>query len=728
MQAQASLPDPPALKGRGIRPLLSLSRHWRLGLVVAAVLLLAGAPLVWLKGVSTYTAEAVFQVSPNYQRNLSGDKEMELQSNSQYRDFVSHMSRSVVRYDVVSAAVRELIKKGEPVCLAAEDERKCVERLQRTLYVLSMGNSYMVRVGLTTGEKGLSDKIVNAVMASFLNVVRAEQIYGADSRTDVLKKKTQALQEEINGFETRRAELAGLLGLTTFTEAVANPYDALLGQARARLAQATLERSSAQAAMDAFKVKRELPNAFGRSLLEQRLQDGSLQIMRTEVTKRAEELHHTMVGLEPGHPASQPALQEQKEIAARLQSREAAFEKLALGSADSRLSAALLQAQQVERDLQQSVKALESQASTFATYFREAFQLTGDMRKREQELSDIRDRLSFMNTERNALGFVRLITPALPATLPQGPGRSKLLLILMLVCGAVFLAVPVLIDMLDPRVMEVGDAEKVMGFPAAAWMVRVHDGATRLLARQQSRRFASTLMRNCARGAGRAFAFTSVKAGGGSTTLLTNLARTLQELGCRVLVVDANALADASPLRMQGQPGLSDYLQGKARLEDVVSQRRLGQHMLSVVPLGQSAGSLQRIDRLRAALTQWQTDYELVLVDTSPLMSSADADMVIDAVGQVFVVAEAERLTKAELRRSSQQLARQAPAAVGLIVNKVALESGGVALKNDVVESITRGRYSQFKPTSGLALRLAVWRLNLQLHLQRALGRKPRRA
>lgn len=723
MQAPASLPELPALKGRGIRPLLSFSRHWRLGFLAAFVLLMLGMPVVWLKGVSTYTAESVFQVSPIYQRNLSGDKEVEFQSNSQYRDFVSHMSRSVVRFDVVSYAVQALAKSGLNVCLPPETERKCVERLQRTIYVLGMGDSYMVRVGFTTTEKGLSDKIVNAVMASFLEIVRSEQIYGADSRTEVLHKQTGPLRQDIERFEARRKELAGLLGLTTFSEGVANPYDSLLAQARSRLAQAALERSTAQAALEAFQAKRELPGFSTRSLLEQRLQDGSLQILRTEVTKRAEELHRTLAGLAPGHPASQPAVQEQQEIASRLQLREAAFEQQAMGNAAARLSAALLQTQQVERELQQSVKALEAQAGTFAAYFREALQLASDMRKREQELSEIRDRLNFLNIERGALGFVRLVSQALPATMPHGPGRVKLLLILMVACCAVLVVLPLVIDFLDPRVMETADAEKVMGFPAAAWMVCVQDNATRLLAREQARRFASTLMRNCARGAGGAFAFAAVKSGGGSTTLLTNLARTLQELGCRVLVVDANSLGDASPLRAVGLPGLTDYLDGRASLADVVTQRSLGRQMLSVVPLGEGKGGLQRIDRLRAALAQWRNEYELVLVDAGPLMSSADTEMVIDAVGQVFLVAEAQRLTKAELQRASQQLQRQALSAVGLVVNKVPVEMGGAVLMNEVVETITRGRYRHFMSMPLLQLRLAVWRLQLQ----RAIGRKLRR-
>ena len=66
-----SIPSP----GRALQPLASLRRHFRLSLSVALLVALAGLPLAWIKGRSQYAAEAVFQVSPNFQKNVSVDKE-----------------------------------------------------------------------------------------------------------------------------------------------------------------------------------------------------------------------------------------------------------------------------------------------------------------------------------------------------------------------------------------------------------------------------------------------------------------------------------------------------------------------------------------------------------------------------------------------------------------------------------------------------------------------------
>ena len=74
-----------SLPGIGIKPLLSFQRHARAGLMAGLLVLMLGLPLVWIFGQSSYTAEAVFQVSPNYMKTLQSDKEVEFQSNSQYR-------------------------------------------------------------------------------------------------------------------------------------------------------------------------------------------------------------------------------------------------------------------------------------------------------------------------------------------------------------------------------------------------------------------------------------------------------------------------------------------------------------------------------------------------------------------------------------------------------------------------------------------------------------------
>jgi Mrp family chromosome partitioning ATPase len=551
-------------------------------------------------------------------------------------------------------------------------------------------------------------------MDSFLETTRREQIYGSDERGQILADRVALLRSEITDLETRRTALASFLGLTTFAEGGVNPFDQFLAFARERLSQATLERNRAQATLAAFERQKEVPATSGRSVLEMRLQDNGLQSLRNEVVKRNEELMRIVSGLQDGHPAKKPALDEMAELKRRLQLSESEFDKSALGNTRSRFVATLEQAQQVEKELGTSVSELQGQAAQFATSYREAMRYTGEIKKREQELTDIRARTNYLNTESSAFGFTRLITPALPAITPQGIGKTKVLLGLLLASMALMLLVPVAVDFLDKRVITVGDAEKAMQIPAAAWLVDHRDAATGILIDEQLRRFASTLRRNQARGARNVYSFSSVKVGGGTTSTVLELARTLVELGSRTLVVDADSLTHTSALGSDA-PGLTDLMLGKTTAQAAITPQHHFGMQLNVVPYGLSTDSgIKRLDVFKAALDTWHEQFDMVLIDLPPLLPSADAELLIDAIGQVFLLVEAEELTKADVVRARVQLERMDPDAVGLIVNRVPVESGGESIKTQLVETITGGRFNRFMSSSQWALHWSLLQLRLQ--------------
>ncbi len=703
-----------ASPARSLRPAIAWQRHRKVGIIVALVLLLVGIPLSLLMVKSSYSAEAVFQVSPSYQKTMSADKDLELQSNSQYREFVNHLSRSLLRYDVLERALTALSVKGINPMLPAENSRKCIERLQRTIFVLAIPDTYMVRAGMRSDNKENLHEIVNEVMDSFLETTRIEQIYGSDQRGQVLTQRASEVRREITTLESRRAALASFLSLTTFGDATTNPFDVILAQERERLAQASLERSRAQAILAAFERRKEVPAASGRSVMEMRLQDNGLQAMRNEVIKRNEELMHIVRGLQDGHPAKKPALDEMADLKRRLQLSESDFDQSTLGNTHSRFVATLEQAQQVEKELSERVKQLQEQASQFASSFREAMRYTSEIKIRELELTDMRTRTNYLDTESSAFGFTRLITPALPAITPQGIGKTRVLLGLLAASMALMLLVPMAMDFLDKRVITVGDAEKAMLIPSAAWLVDHRDTATGILIKEQLRRFASTLRRNQARGARNVYSFTSVKVGGGTTSTILDLARTLVELGSRTLIIDADSLTSTSALGSDAQ-GLTDVMIGKITAQAAITPQRHFGRKFNVVPYGLSTDSgIKRLDVFKTALETWRAQFDMVLIDLPPLLPSADAELLIDAIGQVFLMVEAEVLTKADVVRARVQLERMDPEAVGLIVNRVPVESGGNSIRTQLVETITGGRFSHFMGSSPWALRWSLLRLRLQ--------------
>ena len=717
--------QPASLPGTGFKPFLSLQRHARLSLLLFVLVWLIGVPVVWLKGRSTYSAEAIFQVAPRYMKNLESDQEVEMQSNQQYREFVNHLQNAVTRYDVLEGALAILQAKGIDSRPPALSKREYIELLQRTLATSPIPDTYMVRVQLEgdRSKKPYLHEIVNAVMRAFLDTAKVEQIYGSAERYSALQERQKALRAEVSGMDLQRAELAQRLGLTTFQSNTENPYDALLAQLRAKAMNAGIERSQAEANLKAFVDRGEVPSDQGYSLANLRQTDPSLVSMRTEITRRIEELNQKIAGLAAKHPARAPAEAEIRQLSDRLRAVEAEVDRRNYDSFHARFAATFEQRRAVEAGIRQSVTQLESQANEYARVFQQAMQLTRDIDNANERIQQIQKRIGYLEMESNALGFVRLVTPALPAELPSRSRWMKLMLVLLLASLCVPVVAAAGMDMLDTRIRSVNEAENLLGIPAAGWQIRREDLPTRLYADEQTRRFAGTLMRNRARNGRNVYAFTAVKALGGTTTTILDAARMLVQLGARVLVVEANTF---SPFAGFGEfrPGLSELLLEDLDPATLVHPYEHEGTRLDVVGLGGRPGTgLQRLDRLRNALRVWQDRYEYVLCDLPPLLVKADAEMLIEAIGQVFLVVRAESVNRGEIGRAKRLLQKLDPEAVGLFVNQVPLFRGSGYLEQSIIETVAPPFGATF--TRGARLLLQWEILRTRWSLQRAGVRRP---
>jgi Mrp family chromosome partitioning ATPase/capsular polysaccharide biosynthesis protein len=713
------------LPGIGIKPLLSLKRHYKVSVVVFFMIVVFGFPVVWNKGISIYSAEAIFQVAPRYMKNLETDAEVELQSNSQYREFVNHLQNTVTRYDVLERALAILNKQGIDTRPAALTQREYIEKLQRILVTQAIADTYMVKVRLNGGpnNKAHLHAIVNAIMASFLETAKAEQIYGSSERYNVLQEEAKKLREEITAMELKRAGFAERLGLTTFSDAAENPYDRLLAGLREKLTNAEIERRRAEGIYQAFVTNRELPTNLGNSLLQMRQGDMTLINLRAETTKRITELSQKLDGLAEKHPARPPAEAEITYLRDSLKKAETEFDTSNFSHFKARMSASLQESRALEDGIRMNVNQMESQATEFAQIFQAAMQFTHQIRERNERIKQIQKRLDYLETESNALGFVRLVTPALPAEQPTGAGKTKLLLGLILGAFGAALALPVVIDMLDRRIRSVNEAENLLGIPAAGWQIRREDLPTRLYAEEQSRRFTATLMRLRARSQRSNFAFTSVKSRGGTTTTVLDTARTLTTLGARVLVIEANTFTPF-PAFDTHRPGLSELLIEGLDAGSVIRRFEYEGSLFDVVGVGgKTAGGLQRLDRLRQALDHWQSDYEYVLFDLPPILLSADAEMLIEVLGQVFLVVQAEAVEKGEISRAKRLLQKIDPEAVGLFVNEIPLFRGSGYMEETIVETLTGAPFKRFVGGASLSLQWELLRTQWALNRGELLGR-----
>jgi capsular exopolysaccharide synthesis family protein len=169
---------------------------------------------------------------------------------------------------------------------------------------------------------------------------------------------------------------------------------------------------------------------------------------------------------------------------------------------------------------------------------------------------------------------------------------------------------------------------------------------------------------------------TSTGPGDGKTTVVSNLAIAMAELGRKVLVVDA----DMRRPRMHdlfGVPnelGLSTLLRERSidgiDSGDVISPTFVPG--LSILPSGPpttSAANLLYSPHLAELLAKFKTEYDMVLVDTPPVLQMTDARVVARvADGLVFVV-RAGQTTRDAAVAACQRFSADRIRVIGTILN-----------------------------------------------------------
>jgi Mrp family chromosome partitioning ATPase len=76
-------------------------------------------------------------------------------------------------------------------------------------------------------------------------------------------------------------------------------------------------------------------------------------------------------------------------------------------------------------------------------------------------------------------------------------------------------------------------------------------------------------------------------------------------------------------------------------------------------------------ERLGADLESWEQDYDLIVIDTPPLVSVPDAVPLLSHVGGVIVIGRLGSTPRAALARLRDQLENFDAPSVGVVVNSV---------------------------------------------------------
>ncbi|WP_059412011.1 polysaccharide biosynthesis tyrosine autokinase [Cupriavidus basilensis] len=290
-------------------------------------------------------------------------------------------------------------------------------------------------------------------------------------------------------------------------------------------------------------------------------------------------------------------------------------------------------------------------------------------------------------TKASKVGTARLVDPAEVPLQPVRPDRKLLVMFAALLGTAGALIVVFLRHLLDGAVSEADDIENQTGFTVYSTIpfspeqsrLAAQGGPNALLAcrmpedpaMESLRSFRTALQFSLLGTRHPVVLVTGPSPGVGKSFICANFAAVLAAGGKRVVLIDADLRRGNLNHRFDTArgPGLTELLHG-APVEDTV--RRQVVPGLDFIPTGtlptHSADLLlsPMMDSLLAAL---KSSYDVVLIDTPPVLAASDTGILATKADAVFMVARADATTMDELEAAGKAIRQGGGEVRGVLFN-----------------------------------------------------------
>ena len=350
------------------------------------------------------------------------------------------------------------------------------------------------------------------------------------------------------------------------------------------------------------------------------------------------------------------------------------------------------------RALEDEKAKLSQRVTAMPKTQQEIVRLTRDVESGQQvymQLLNIQQELKI--TKASTVGDVRIVDPAI--TQPGVVKPKKALIILgSIILGLMLSIVGVLLRSLfnrgieSPQVLEEHGINVYASIPLSEWQ-KSHDSVKNVngvkrykqsqllavgnptdLAIEAIRSLRTSLHFAMMQAQNNVLMMTGVSPSIGKTFVCANLAAVISQTHKRVLMIDCDMRKGYSHelLGTTNDNGLSDVLVGKATLES--SAKRTSITNLDLIPRGQvppNPSELLMSERFSELLKWGSANYDLVLIDTPPILAVTDAAIVGRHAGTTLMVTRYAVNTLKEVETSLNRFEQNGITVKGVILNSI---------------------------------------------------------
>jgi capsular exopolysaccharide synthesis family protein len=171
---------------------------------------------------------------------------------------------------------------------------------------------------------------------------------------------------------------------------------------------------------------------------------------------------------------------------------------------------------------------------------------------------------------------------------------------------------------------------------------------------------------------------TSPGMGDGKTTTVANLGISIAQSGKRTLLVDADFRRPKlhELFGLSAPVGMATVLAGEAQLEQAIQESAVpGLSILPCGPIPPNPAELLTSPRFQEALGVLRERYDLVMIDTPPLLAVSDPAVVAPRVEGVLIILRYSKDGRPSAQRAKQILDTLGVSVLGVVVNAVDYQS-----------------------------------------------------
>lgn len=580
---------------------------------------------------------------------------------------------------VARDALRWLLPPGEPG-READAAAVAADLLQAGLSIGASDRSSAITVSFRAETPELAARIVNRAMTLYIDgQVRSKS--GMTARVNgILRARADSLAVEVLEADRKVQEFRAAHGLverqggdlTTLTLA---DLQAKLTAARGEVAALEASIAGAERALSTGGAANS-----GSEVAAEVLASPLIQMLRSQEAAVAGDLANQAQRLGPRHPQIR-ALRDQLD---GLRGQIAGEIARIRGSLDRSLAVARARVDGLEARMAEA----RNRAETAATADVELQRLT-----KEADARRALHQAYLARVEQTAPGAagslpdVRIASSAVPPVRPSGPGGLTIAAFAGLAGLGVAGAGTVFRDLLGGKIHDVSEFVRVTGLPACGAVPSV--GRERLCdvvvrapqsaAAESVRGLLAALRKEGDGRLPRVTLVTSAEPGEGKTSLITALGRVASIDGARVLVIDADFRRPMVHAFLGGTPARSD----SALLDDLLAAGEPPERALRFdreTGLGYLAagGGLRNPQavlsgpRLETLVRDAANAFDLVLIDTPPVLSVSDALLLMQHAEAVLFVGAWRRTGRASATQAARRLRLPEHAQAVAVLSRVA--------------------------------------------------------